>query len=209
MALIEIDGWPIYFYGPSIPWQTVSHNQRVYIYLYIYVIYKMLIYIHSMLYLSWYIYNIYKMLDIYIYTCSDTPLQDIASLRHPSARKSGSPPLTVRNFRFRHGTRRVCCLCFVGTREKHGGTQPMARLMWSLLIFSIFVLIWLDLGAEDGGFPWIASTGYCKTLKHSNLLKRTGPKISFHCHGMQADFSSFVGYYTSDISILVCSFSCS
>jgi hypothetical protein len=150
---------------------------------------------------------IYKMLDIYIYTCSDTPLQDIASLRHPSARKSGRLHWRweISDLGMARGVFAVCVL--LGTREKHGGTQPMARLMWSLLIFSIFVLIWLDLGAEDGGFPWIASTGYCKTLKHSNLLKRTGPKISFHCHGMQAEFSSFVGYYTSDISILVCSFS--
>ena len=154
-----------------------------------------------------YIYNIYKMLDIYIYTytCSGTPLQDIASLRHPSARKSSRLHWRweISDLGMARGVFAVCVL--LGTREKHGGTQPMARLMWSLLIFSIFVLIWLDLGAEDGGFPWSASTGYCKTLKHSNLLKRTGPKISFHCHGMQADFSSFVGYYTSDISILVCS----
>ena len=67
------------------------------------------------------------MLDTYIYMFRHTT----ARHRLPSAsfgQKIRSPPLTVRNFRFRHGTRRVCCLCFVGDKGETWGNSTNGSL---------------------------------------------------------------------------------
>ena len=131
--------------------KTVSHNQRVYIYIYICHLQNVDLYTFYVVSIMIYIYTkcwIY----IYIYTCSDTPLQDIASLRHPSARKSGRLHWRweISDLGMARGVFAVCVL--LGTREKHGGTQPMARLMWSVN----FLNICFDLIGFRGWRWWIS-----------------------------------------------------
>ena len=121
----------------------------------------------------------------------------------PFGQKIRSPPLTVRNFRFRHGTpgaRRVCCFVVGDLLGKLWGLPQLKWLTWcGVSWFSQDVE--LDLigfgGLKMVDFHGLLQLDIVKRWSIATFWNEQAQKsvsTVMECRHMQAEFSSFLGY---------------